>query len=107
MKDSGVKFCFATIQSLDAPESVDAFKFRLGYRPKLVLQRIKFNPLYKPFANPVSKKFLGYIRRLQPGNVFIFKANGLLSHYLEGRKPISEQKWPSCLLDKKQMRSRK
>jgi hypothetical protein len=46
----GVCEIFFCLQSLDAPESVDEFKFRMGLQAKPVRQRIVFHPLLAPFA---------------------------------------------------------
>src|SRR6266536_4274134 len=47
----GVRGVFYGLQSLDAPESVDEFKFRMGYEAQPVKQRICFHPAITPFVN--------------------------------------------------------
>jgi hypothetical protein len=45
-------------QSLDAPESLDTFKFRMGFQKMPMKQAIVFNPLIRPFiCGPFIKRF--------------------------------------------------
>ncbi len=55
----GVAGIFFTLQSLDAPESVDEFKFRMGLTPIPVRQRVVFNPCLQPFARPRTHALAG------------------------------------------------
>ena len=93
----GVVELFFTLQSLDAPESVDEFKFRMGLQPVPVRQRVVFHPLLRPLATGRSHSFL--LRRLErdPGHPIFAKAEGMLRFHLGGRRPPEEQEWPECL----------
>ena len=46
----GVTEIFFTLQSLDAPESVDEFKFRMGLQAEPVRQRVVFHPCLRPLT---------------------------------------------------------
>lgn len=88
---------FYTIQSLDAPPSVDEFKFRMGFAAKPVRQRVALHPLIPPgsikYAHTIMAKFL----ERSPDNPFYSKAEGVLRFYLQGKLPIEEQNWPECI----------
>ena len=97
LKRDGVNSIFFTVQSLDAPANVDEFKFRMGFEPKAVRQRVDFHPFLNPFANPtlhnLSKKLLQH----DPSNPTLAKAEGMLRFHVKGRQRITEQEWPKCL----------
>lgn len=97
LKRDGVNSIFFTVQSLDAPANVDEFKFRMGFEPKAVRQRVDFHPFLNPFANPtlhnLSKKLLQH----DPSNPTLAKAEGMLRFHVKGRHRITEQEWPKCL----------
>lgn len=88
---------FYSLHSLDAPASVDKFKFRMGYRAKPVRQRVVFHPWLEPIFNRVSHAGLQQLQRWRPGNPTLAKAEGLLRFYLAGRRPLHKQHWPACL----------
>ncbi len=90
----GERAIFYGLHSLDAPQSVDAFKFRMGYIAKPVRQRVVFHPLLRPFANSVTYAALGQAHRWRPGNPILAKAEGMLRFYLQGLRPLDEQEWP-------------
>jgi hypothetical protein len=93
----GINGIFFTVQSLDAPKSVDEFKFRMGFKAKAVRQRVIFNPIIKPFANNTTHKLLVKLLKRYPNNNFLLKADGMLRFYLEGKLPQEQQEWPDCL----------
>ncbi len=97
LQRDAINSIFFTVQSLDAPASVDEFKFRIGLEPKPVRQRVLFHPLLKPFANKFSHKFLFFLLRFIPNEQILAKGEGLLHFYLEGRLPPNIQKLPPCL----------
>ncbi|HAV78800.1 MAG TPA: hypothetical protein DCX53_15730 [Anaerolineae bacterium] len=88
---------FYGLQSLDAPYSVDKFKFRMGYTAKPVRQRVAFHPWVNPLMNKTSHMFLRGGLRLRPDSSTLSKAEGLLRFYLQGRMPLSEQTPPPPL----------
>ena len=96
---SGIFFC---LHSLDASESVDEFKFRMGFTPKPVRQRIAFHPILKPFTTSEIHKVISSRLQKDPNNVFLAKMEGLMRFYLHGKIPLDAQEWPTCLADYKE-----
>jgi hypothetical protein len=92
---------FYALQSLDAPASVDRFKFRMGYTAKPVRQRVVFHPLLAPVFNKATYAVVKRMLRRKPNNSSLAKMEGMLRFYLEGKCPPSEQDWPTCLIDRK------
>lgn len=93
----GADGIFFTVQSLDAPPSVDEFKFRMGLSPQPVRQRVDFHPWISPFATAATHNLLNHLLRRDEGNTWIAKAGGMLRFYIEGKRPLAEQHWPDCL----------
>ena len=93
----GVSTIFYTLQSLDAPPSVDDFKFRMGYAVKQVRQRVVFHPLLALVIRPASLAFVERLVRWNQGNPVLPKVAGMMRFYLEGRRPLAQQDWPECL----------
>jgi hypothetical protein len=79
------KWIFYGLHSLDAPPSVDAFKFRMGYSAKPVRQRVAFHPGIAPLFNPISHTFLRAAHRLNPSSEVLAKTEGLTRFYLHGK----------------------
>jgi hypothetical protein len=90
-------YIFYGLHSLDAPPSVDQFKFRMGYTARPVKQRVVFHPSLRPLINCATHAFLQAGLRIQPGNPVLSKAEGLLRFYLQGRLPVSQQTLPPPL----------
>lgn len=93
----GTRRLFYGLHSLDAPPSVDEFKFRMGYRAKAVRQRVVFHPWLRPLFNPLSHTALRGLHRRLPGSPLLAKAEGMLRFYLQGRLPLEQQEWPLAL----------
>jgi GNAT superfamily N-acetyltransferase len=98
LQREGVESLFYTVQPLDAPANVDEFKFRMGLQPRLVRQCVDFNPMCRPFAMPLTHRWLRKLVHWDPGNPYFGKAEGMLRFHLEAQKPIAEQDWPDRLL---------
>ena len=98
----GVAGIFFSLHSLDAPESVNEFKFRMNFCPKAVRQRVVFHPYFAPFVNRTSYKVVSRLLNRYPGNYILSKAEGILRFYINGRIPIAEQEWPKCLAESKE-----
>jgi hypothetical protein len=98
---TGIKSVFYSLQSLDAPASVDQFKFRMGYTAKPVRQRVVFRPSLAPVINRASYAIVKRMSERRPDNPLLSKAEGMLRFYLEGRSLPAEQNWPECLIDQK------
>lgn len=88
---------FYGLDSLDADESVDKFKFRMNYIAQPVRQRVVFHPRLQWLFNGVSHALLRTAKRRWPERPTIAKAEGMVRFYLEGKKPLAEQLWPDCL----------
>ncbi|MBU4356028.1 MAG: hypothetical protein KJ822_11870 [Proteobacteria bacterium] len=96
----GVKSILYGLHSLDAPASVDEFKFRMGYTPKPVRQRVVFHPCLKPVFNRYSHAAVQRFLARRPGDPILAKAEGMMRFYLEGKRPLAEQQKPECLKDR-------
>ncbi len=96
-----VEEIFYGLHSLDAPASVDEFKFHMGYIAKPVRQRVFFNPKLSFALNPLSHQLLKVIFRTFRGNSSIAKAEGMVRFYFEGKKPLEQQNWPEILLEQR------
>jgi hypothetical protein len=96
-KVEGIFFC---VESLDAPENCDEFKLRMGFEPKIVRQNVAIHPLLKSVVTPsvysLNRKLLEYF----PSNPYLAKSAGMMRFYLEGRRPLNEQNFHSCLKDR-------
>ncbi len=97
----GIQRIFYGLHSLDAPASVDEFKFRMGYTARPVRQRVVFNPLLAPLFNPLAYRAARYLLGKRPGSPTLAKVEGMLRFYLQGRLPLADQSWPENLLDQK------
>lgn len=85
------------LHSLDAPPSVDQFKFRMGYSARPVRQRVVFHPGLSPLVNGMSHALLRGIKQIQPSNSLIAKAEGMVRFYREGKLPSDQQNLPPIL----------
>jgi hypothetical protein len=97
VKRSAVRSILYGLHSLDAPPSVDEFKFRMGYVAKPVRQRVVFHPLLRLLFNSTSYRVLRQLARWQPSHPTLSKMEGLVRFYLEGSRPLGEQQWPEPL----------
>lgn len=100
LNQPGIARVFYGLHSLDAPESVDKFKFRMNYEASPVRQRVVFHPWLTPFFNPASHRILKTITNWRPANLTFAKTEGMIRFYLEGKRPLSEQFVPEALADK-------
>jgi hypothetical protein len=88
---------FFTVQSLDAPKSVDDFKFRMGFNATAVRQRVMFHPLMEPLIGKYSHKVIVSLMNRYPQKASLAKAEGMLRFYLDGNLPPDLQEWPDCI----------
>jgi hypothetical protein len=93
----GVNEIFYSLHSLDAPESVNEFKFRMGFTAKPVRQRVVLHPLIKPFANDLAYQWLLSQLQRDSSQHIMAKAEGILRFYRQGKQSIDSQPWPDCL----------
>lgn len=97
ISSSGIRRVFYSLHSLDAPESVNAFKFRMGFSALPVRQRVVFHPFLVPFANETSLQVLQKLVKRYPESHIVSKTEGMLHFYMSGRHPLENQEWPTCL----------
>ncbi len=93
----GINSIFFTVQSLDAPKSVDDFKFRMGLHAKAVRQRVVFNPMLEPFINRSTHKLISGLVSRYPEKASLAKVEGMIRFYLNGKLSVNEQEWPECV----------
>jgi len=93
----GVKMIFYNMESLDAPESVDEFKFRMNLKPKPVRQCVVFNPLLTPVCHSAGHAMVERLLCRYPNSPVLSKAKGMLRFHSEGQRASGEQNWPECL----------
>ena len=93
----GIGKVFFCLQSLDAPCSVDDFKFRMGFAAQAVRQRVVFHPWLAPWLGEGSHGILKRWLARYPQNSTLAKAEGMLRFYLEGRRSPEQQDWPEGL----------
>jgi hypothetical protein len=89
LEREGVKGIFYTVQSLDAPENVDEFKFRMGFQPQPVRQCVDFHPLLNPVANKRVLSWTQSLLQRAPSNPILAKAEGMLRFHVEGNAESS------------------
>ncbi|WP_306589641.1 hypothetical protein [Geothrix sp. 21YS21S-4] len=93
----GVRMIHNGVHSLDAPDTVDRFKVRLGYTVKPVRQRVVFHPRLARWFGPRASNLLERLAALYPANEFIRKAEGLTRFYCNGKLPAGRQQLPGLL----------
>jgi hypothetical protein len=103
LKKEGVRGIFYSIQSLDAPESVDEFKLRMGLEPKIIRQNVALHPFLKPFITPMVYSLNRKLHQDYPANYLFSKSEGILRFYMEGRLPFREQNCPTFIKKSMQM----
>lgn len=70
---------FYGTSSLDAPPSVDEFKFRMGFCARPVSQQVYFHKCLSPFVNRASRFLVRRCVELRPASRVFRKINGLIS----------------------------
>jgi hypothetical protein len=94
-----VKGIFFSLHSLDAPESVNEFKFRMGFTAMPVRQKIEFHPWLAPLARRFDGSALSRWLARHPGHPLLAKAEGMLRFHRQSRLPLEKQQWPECLAE--------
>jgi hypothetical protein len=97
----GIREIFFSLHSLDAPDSVNEFKFRMGFEAKPVRQCVDLHPLLKPLASSVSVSFLARLLQIHPNQPFLSKMEGMFRFYRNGLVPLENQVWPDCIASRK------
>jgi hypothetical protein len=101
LKRNGISEVFYGLHSLDAPASVDDFKFRMGFTAKPVRQRVAIHPWIAPLFNRVSQQAVRTLWKLKPGACSLAKVEGMIRFYREGKLPLDQQQWPEALSEQK------
>jgi len=99
----GISGIFFSLHSLDAPESVNEFKFRMGFVAQPVRQRVVLHPFLRPFINPVIHKIIKTNVLKNPYNSSLAKVEGMMRFYLQGKEPLNAQEWPPCMANYKKL----
>jgi hypothetical protein len=97
VKRPSIQSIFYALHSLDAPSSIDVFKFRMGYKPKPIRQRVVFHPWLDPVVNSITHSIVARLHQRDPGHHTLAKAEGMLRFHLQGQRSLDEQDWPECL----------
>jgi hypothetical protein len=92
-----VRVVFFGVQSLDAPASVDEFKFRMGYTARPVRQLVAFHGGAVRAVGPSLHRLLLRGSRRYPASMLLAKAEGMVRFHLQGKLPPEAQEWPECL----------
>lgn len=103
LKRPEIQSIFYGLHSLDAPASVDDYKFRMGYFPKPVRQRVMFNPLIPPSTLPLIYSLIWSISKIFSKSCLLQKSEGMFRFYFSGKKDLSKQQWPKALANKKEI----
>jgi len=78
----GVRGIYYGMRSLDAPASVDEFKFHMGYLRRPVRERIVFHPAIVPLVNRFSHQWLRTAKKIAPRQRWLAKAEALVRRSL-------------------------
>jgi len=73
---------FYGLQSLDAPVSVDQFKFRMCYLAKPIRQRVVFHPVVAPLVGRITHAVIRGVLHLRIGASVVSKIEGMVRFYL-------------------------
>ena len=101
LRRPGIGKVFFCLQSLDAPGSVDDFKFRMGFTALPVRQRVVFHPWLAPFLGAGSHAGLKRWLARYPQNATLAKAEGMLRFYLDSQCSPEQQDWPEGLASRR------
>jgi hypothetical protein len=97
LRQPGVRAILYGVHSLDAPPSVDRFKFGMGYTARPVRQRVVFRAGLAPAFNAATHGLLRLARRAAPRSATLAKAEGMVRFYRLGRLPLRRQPLPPGL----------
>lgn len=86
LNQSPENWIFSGMESLDAPKSLDDFKFGLGYESKPVRQAVLIHPILSPWINQKSYHLLTGIKHLLPRSSTLAKAEGMTRFFLNSRR---------------------
>jgi len=78
IRNHHVRGVFYGMKSLDAPASVDEFKFRMGYEAKPVRQRVNFHPYLSPLVGSFGYRISRSLAIARPTSRLLAKAEGMM-----------------------------
>ncbi len=87
---------FYGLHSLDAPEGVDKFKFRMNYVAEPVRQRVVFHPWLKPVFGQTTHNVVSKLASWS-GSPALAKMEGVIRFYHQGKLPLEKQSRPQAL----------
>jgi len=99
LKRSEINEVFYGLHFLDAPASVDDYKFHLGFRAKPVRQRVVFHPWVAPLFNRVCLSTVRWLLQANPHHSALNKVEGMIRFSIEGKRALAEQQWPEVLTE--------
>jgi hypothetical protein len=94
-----VKSILYGLHSLDAPASVDEFKFRMGYIAKPVRQRVVLARGLNWMTSRPAYAGIRCVKRLLPGNPTVSKTEGMIRFCRLGKLPLGLQPVPPPLVE--------
>lgn len=97
IQQADISQVFLCLHSLDAPSTVDEFKFRMGCTARPVRQRVVFHPWLAPALNRLTHAALRKLVRWRSESTTLPKIEGMVRFCLEGARGLGEQVWPECL----------
>ena len=80
---AGVRTILYGVHALDAPASLDDFKYHMGYVQKPVKECVALHPYVSPFVNRTTHSVVCKLARMMPTNRYLSKAEGLIRSYRE------------------------
>jgi hypothetical protein len=84
MRRPHISQVFYALESLDAPPSMDEFKFRMGYEARPVKQRVVFHPWIRPLVNQPTHQLARTMVSWRPTSELWRKLEGLMRFALAG-----------------------
>lgn len=88
LSDPHISCVFYGPESLDAPESLDKFKYRMGFTTRPMVQKMVFHPLVKPLINPLSQKVVRWAASKNPGSDLWRKLDGIIDFYRQTKREM-------------------
>ncbi len=97
LERQGVASVFYTLESLDAPGSVDVFKLRMGFAAVPLRQRVVLHPWLARAIGPRVERVVHLAAARFPARRVLTKADGMFRFHREGLLPLAQQAWPEFL----------
>jgi hypothetical protein len=85
MARPAVRMIHYSLQGVDAPATVDEFKFHLGYVRRPVRRHVVFHPVVAPLVNRTTHAILRSAHTRWARSSFLSKSEGMVRVFLESR----------------------